>query len=106
MAWRAWTEEELRALGTIPDREFAARFGRTRHAVAGKRHLLGIARCRAPDEARPWTAAEDRLLGTKADAVLASELRRTVASVRKRRKRKGIAHFRDQIGRASCRERG
>ena len=42
MAWQAWTEEELRLLGKIPDGEFIQRFGRTRQAILMKRYVLGI----------------------------------------------------------------
>src|SRR5512145_2912732 len=95
MAWRAWTKEELRLLGRLPDREFSRRFGRTLQAIKGKRSLREIPRFRSEDEEyRPWSAAEDKLLGNLTDIELARRLDRSVVSVRKRRVRKGIPHYR------------
>jgi hypothetical protein len=38
---RLWAAEELALLGALPDAEVARRTGRTRNAVALKRHDLG-----------------------------------------------------------------
>ena len=39
---RAWTAEEDALLGTMTDREVAARLGRSVHVVAHRRQRLGI----------------------------------------------------------------
>jgi hypothetical protein len=41
-AGRPWSREEEQLLGRLPDREVAARTGRTVHAVRGQRQRLGI----------------------------------------------------------------
>jgi hypothetical protein len=64
MAAKKWTEEELKALGTMPDRDLARRFERSRQAIVVKRALLGIPVFVEPGERRGWTEEEDKLLGT------------------------------------------
>jgi hypothetical protein len=39
---RPWTQEELALLGTVPDEDLTARFGRSRTAVRIMRTVLGI----------------------------------------------------------------
>jgi hypothetical protein len=56
---RAWTDNELRMLGTMPDEVLAKKLARSTRAVRLKRTRLGTVKqvkCR-------WTAKEDTLLG-------------------------------------------
>src|SRR5205814_2233642 len=85
MAWRPWTKQELRVLGTIPDREFARRFRRTLQAIATKRMLRGIPRFIGAGDFRLWTATEDSLLGTAPDRAIARLLGRSLFAVQNKR---------------------
>src|SRR5690348_5465623 len=92
---RPWTDEELQLLGTLPDREFAALFGRSLQAIVVKRYVLKIPRYVAPGESgRPWSTEDDALLGTDSDGKIAKQLDRTALSVTKRREYLKIAHYR------------
>jgi len=91
---RPWTAKELRAIGKAPDKEVAAKIGRTESAIRSKRFQLGIPR---PDSyCRPWTAAELALLGTDDDEAIAEQTGRTAVAVRLKRDKLGIPRMRDR----------
>jgi hypothetical protein len=91
---RPWTLKEIRALGKTPDEEVAAKIGRTKCAVRGKRCLLAIPKYDSLK--RPWSAAELALLGTDHDEAIAERLGRTVEAVRLKRWKLGIPQKRDR----------
>lgn len=80
---RAWTQRELKLLGTMPDSDVAQRTGRTAQAVASRRATLGIPNP-AP-QTRPWTSADHKLLGKFPDDEVARRTGRTAAAVEARR---------------------
>jgi hypothetical protein len=93
-----WTAEEDALLGTMKDKDVAARTGRTDGAVSDHRYVLGVPAFvkRAPrGKSVEWTPAKERLLGTMPDTVLARRLRCSPMMVRWRRKRLGIPAHRE-----------
>jgi hypothetical protein len=78
---RPWTKEELALLGTMPDRDLAARLERSYQSVRRKRKALGI----APPEKRPWTPEEDAIIRDGTAREVAERLGRSVTSVQSRR---------------------
>jgi hypothetical protein len=92
-----WKADEDALLGTMKDKDIAARTGRTESAVSDRRYVLGVPAFvrRSPHgKAVIWTPAKDRLLGTMPDAVLARRFRCSPWIVRWRRKRLRIQAFR------------
>lgn len=85
-----WTEDELAALGKVPDAVAAKRKGISVEAVRRKRAGLGIPATVQVDH-RPWTKEQIALLGTMPDASLGKMLGRSQAAVRAQRMRLGIA---------------
>jgi hypothetical protein len=83
-----WTPEELALLGSAPDREIAARFGRTVGAVKRQRAVLGLVRRLQ----RRWQPHEVELLGTAPDSEIAGHLGRSVGAVRRKRLKLGIRY--------------
>lgn len=67
-----WTEGELALLGTMPDKEVAARIGRSVGAVHDHRRKLGVPSFfpRTVRRVTVWTGAMDKLLGTMPDPEL------------------------------------
>jgi hypothetical protein len=96
MAGPHWTSEEDALLGTMKDRDVAARIGRSESAVSERRYVLGVAAFtkRAP-RGKPitWTPAKDRLLGTMSDANLARKLQCSPMTVFYRRRRLKIPAY-------------
>lgn len=85
-----WTEDELAALGKVPDAVAAKRKGISVEAVRRKRAGLGIPATVQVNH-RPWTKEQIALLGTMPDAGLGKMLGRSQAAVRAQRMRLGIA---------------
>jgi hypothetical protein len=91
---RPWTRKEMRALGKAPDDEVAAKIGRTKEAVRGKRCQLGIPKY--DSLRRRWAEAELVMLGTYDDEEVGKRLGRTVEAVRLKRSKLGIPQKRDR----------
>ena len=101
-----WTNGEHALLGTMKDRDVAARTGRTEEAVSARRYVFGVAafvKRSPPGQSVTWTPAKDRLLGTMPDGDVARKLRCTPAMVVYRRKRLGVAAYRGEGQRGSIR---
>jgi hypothetical protein len=79
-----WTPQEIKLLGTVPDRQLAQRLGRTLFSIQNRRLKLGIPPAVNP-KYRPWTEQEMRLLGTMPDADLALKIGRPYEAVRDKR---------------------
>src|SRR6266581_2204306 len=88
---RRWTRREEKLLGTMPDRELAARLRRSFMGVYIHRQLLGIPN--PSDRQRPFTPQEDALLGTGSDSKIARRLGRSRSTVMRRRRRLGLPSF-------------
>ena len=82
-------------LGTMKDREVAARLGKSEEAVSSRRYVLNVAAFvkRKPRRPARWTAERDALLGTMSDPDLARWLRCSPMSVFYRRRKLGIHPF-------------
>ena len=97
MSGPLWTPAEEALLGTMPDKDVAAKVGRTPTAVHAHRNNLGIRSFygRKPrGKSASWMPAKDRLLGTMPDTNLARKLRCSPMTVFYRRKRLKIPAFR------------
>ena len=97
MSGPLWTVEEEALLGTMPDKEVAARIGRSITAVHDHRRKLGIPsfyKRKPRREPSVWTPKKDALLGTMPDSDLARKVRCSPLSVFYRRRKLGIAPFR------------
>ena len=91
-----WTAAEEQLLGTMKDKDVAARTGRTVSAVSGHRLVLGVPAFvqRSPRmESFRWTPAKNRQLGTMPDGKLAAKLGCTLNMVLNQRRRLGIKAF-------------
>jgi hypothetical protein len=84
---KAWTEEEMPLLGTMPDEDLARQLGRTLSSVVQRRNREGR---RRQDKAAPWTPEEDALLHTLSPASAALRTGRTLQAVHKRRSFLGL----------------
>src|SRR6266511_2715547 len=84
---RAWTEAEIKLLGTRPDKEIAQLLKRHVTTVGDRRRELGIPHF--VGNRREWTLEEERLLGTMPDKQLAHRVGRTLFSIRSKRLREG-----------------
>jgi hypothetical protein len=83
---RAWPEEHLALLGTMPDEELARRLGKSENAVRLQRERRGI-----PNPSGPrWTEGELALLGTAPDGEVARQIGRTPMAVACKRCEQGI----------------
>ncbi len=87
---RDWTIQELRVLGTAPDREIAGRLGRSIASVQLKRSHDGVAMLNPAH--RRWTEREIALLGTLPDQEVARRLGRTLRTVAAKRKEMGVPY--------------
>ncbi len=88
-----WPKRWARHLGRMPDKDLAARAGRSKDAVIEERRRRGIPafrRQRAPIE---WTAAMLRLLGTDTDVAVAAELGIRKQDVFRKRRILGIPSY-------------
>src|SRR5205823_3544140 len=83
-----WTPGMDGLLGTMPDKELAARLNRSVTAIKVRRARLAMP---MPNpKYRPGTPEEEALLGTAKDAVIAARLGRRVATTAARRHKLGI----------------
>jgi hypothetical protein len=89
---RAWPEEHLALLGTLPDDELARQLGKTENAVRIQRERRGIPN----PSGHGWSEEELALLGTLPDADVAKQIDRTEGAVTSKRCELGIATFRDR----------
>ena len=92
-----WTPAEDALLGTMNDKDVAARIGRSEPAVSDSRYVLGVAAFTRPaprGKQVTWTPAKDLLLGTMPDSNSARKLRCSPMVVFYRRKRLEIPAFR------------
>jgi len=87
---KAWTEEEIKLLGTKPDAEVAKLVGRSVEVVRQHRDSRNIRPVIEPGEVRRWTTGEERLLGTESDQEIARLLGRTPGDVQGRREKRKI----------------
>jgi hypothetical protein len=97
MSGPLWTPEEAALLGTRPDKEVAARIGRSVGAVHDHRRKLGIRsfyKRKARSKPAVWTPAQDALLGTMPDPDLARKLGCPAMAVFYRRRKLKIPPFR------------
>jgi hypothetical protein len=96
LAGEPWTAEEDALLGTMKDRDVAARIGRSESAVSERRYALDVAAFteRAPPGKPIWTPAKDRLLGTMSDVDLARRLHCSPMAVFHRRRKLGNPRYR------------
>lgn len=88
-----WTSEKDALLGTVKDRDLAAKLGCSRALVSGRRHLLGISRFNQEISKATkceWTPAMDGLLGTMSDKETAEKLGLSITTIRTRRVVLGI----------------
>lgn len=85
----AYSAEEDKQLGTMPDVELARLLGRTHKAVEARRIQLGIPKY--DPKLHLWTSEEDALLGTMADSALAAQMGLSYRAVAHRRRRLGIS---------------
>jgi hypothetical protein len=83
-------------MGSMSDRDLAARLGLSLFAVQSHRWLICAP---AANPRRAWTADEEVLLGTRPDAELARQLKRTVLGVATRRRTLQIPPIDDARGR-------
>lgn len=93
---RAWTPEENTLLGTMTDKDLAAKLGRNKGAVSAHRLLLGKPAFVKRGPHTPtmnWTPARDRLLGTMSDTDVARRLHCTPMQAFYRRQKLGIPRF-------------
>jgi hypothetical protein len=67
---RVWTSDELALLGTLADRQIAARLGVSTNAVAAARRARGI----APFQAHVWKNRRDELIELDPVRLLARRL--------------------------------
>lgn len=92
-----WTAAEDVLLGTMKDRDVAARTGRSEAGVSERRYELGMPPfTRRATRGIPiaWTEAKDQLLGTVSDVALARRLRCSPMTVFYRRRRLNVPPFR------------
>lgn len=82
------TEDVVKRLGTMPDRDIAKAAGVNEYVIFLERTRRGIAAFDEPRKA--WTEEEIATLGTATDAEIAAKLKRSVASVRYKRYSLGI----------------
>jgi hypothetical protein len=88
-----WTGAEDALLGTMRDKDVAAKIGRSAAAVADRRYVLCIpAFTKRAARGKPvkWTVARLKMLGAMTDAELAARLGCTIEVVRNQRRRLGI----------------
>jgi hypothetical protein len=85
---RAWPEEHLALLGTMPDSELARQLGKTENAVRIQRERRGIPN----PSGHGWTEGELALLGILPDAEVARRTGRTPMAVTCKRCELGIPH--------------
>ena len=99
---RLFTPEEEALLGTMLDKDVAAKTGRSFASIVGRRALLGIESFRKRTRSngrprKPFSPDEDALLGTLPDQEVADRLNRGLDGVRERRIALGIGTFRSRI---------
>ncbi len=93
---RAVQHESETAIGTMKDRDVAARTGRSEESVSARRYVRCVpAFTKRKPRSQPMfrNLAKDRLLGTMSDVDLARQLRCTPTSVFNRRRRLKIAAY-------------
>lgn len=96
-----WSDDDLRLLGRLPDREVARRLGLSLHHVTVERHRQGI-RASRPAEPVTWTAELLAALGTVSDARLAAASGISVGSIAMKRQELGRAPAHGRSGQRAC----
>jgi len=89
--YRLWSDEELRALGTGPDREIAFKLGRSLASVQVKRSRVRIGL--EVSALHDWTDRDVKLLGTMTDERLGRRLGLSGEAVFAQRQKLKIASF-------------
>jgi len=79
---RAWTADENRLLGTMPDRTLAQQLKRTIGAVRARRRMLGLP---PVVSAKPWLPEHLALLGKVSDRIASQITGHPISSVRAKR---------------------
>src|SRR5207247_5573050 len=87
--FRRWTAEEDALVGTMLDRQLAARLGRSLHAVRLRRQkTLGLPPCNP--EWKVWSKPHKALLGKLPDTEVAARTGHPLGSVKAKRQELGI----------------